>query len=274
MPNNIVFMCGSHPRHFYVAKRLHEAGRLKALVVEKREDFQPLPDSSWPSHLQELFKLHFQRRQESECHFFGDAKIESLSSQVETLTVSRDELNSDKTMDFVSSFSVSLLFTYGVHRIEENIFSRFVDRAFNIHGGLSPWFRGNATMFWPFYLLKPNYAGMTIHRLTSRLDGGDILHHSLPELHLGDGIHDVANRAIVQAADDVCKILALADEGRKLTCVPQKNIGKLFTSSDWTPQLLRLVYDLYDDHIVDEFLSGNLVRSDPEIVDFFSSSFQ
>ncbi|BDG45790.1 MULTISPECIES: formyltransferase family protein [Parageobacillus] len=86
--------------------------------------------------------------------------------------------------------------TYGVNKIDDHVIDMLPDYAWNIHGGLSPWYRGNITLFWPFYMLRPNWAGMTIHRLTSKLDGGDIVHHSVPKLEYGDGIHDVACKAV------------------------------------------------------------------------------
>lgn len=89
-----------------------------------------------------------------------------------------------------------VVLTYGVNKIDDHVIDMLPDYAWNIHGGLSPWYRGNITLFWPFYMLRPNWAGMTIHRLTSKLDGGDIVHHSVPKLEYGDGIHDVACKAV------------------------------------------------------------------------------
>ena len=47
----VSFMCGSHPRHLYVANELYKAGFLKALVIEKRESFNP---SGFLQHLSDI----------------------------------------------------------------------------------------------------------------------------------------------------------------------------------------------------------------------------
>ena len=59
----------------------------------------------------------------------------------------------------------------------------------NIHGGLSPWYRGGVTHFWPSYLLEPEYTGMTLHELTNDIDGGGIIHQNISSLNIKDGIH-------------------------------------------------------------------------------------
>ncbi len=269
MSTGVVMMMGSHPRHFAVARSLKEGGHLRAMVVEQREDFVPEPDPSWDPHYQELFRLHFEKRRLAEKEAFGGIDPEEICRGIPCLRASREELNSEKVLGFLREHQSPMLVSYGVHRLSPDVISLFPEKAFNIHGGLSPWFRGNTTLFWPFYFLKPNYAGMTIHRLSERLDGGDILHHSLPELRRGDGIHDVASRAVLQVAEDLRKILARLDQGTELRCVPQKSPGKLFVTSDWTPQTLTVIYDLFGDRIVDRFLDGTLIRDDPEVVDFF-----
>ena len=57
-------MCGSHPRHLYVANELYKAGFLKALVIEKRESFNPRPNPAWSDKDKELFINHFKIREE------------------------------------------------------------------------------------------------------------------------------------------------------------------------------------------------------------------
>lgn len=270
MKNKILLICGSHNRHLYVAERLLQEGRLAALVIENREDFLPQPDETLSQRDKENFILHFAERDRAENKFFGNVVPENLFKSVPVLHVQLEELNSAKTIEFIKLHSANMLLTYGVHKVSDEIIQCHKGRSFNIHGGLSPWYRGNTTLFWPFYFLKPNWAGMTIHELTQKLDGGDILHHSVPELEYGDKMHEVACKAVIKAADDICKIMEAVDNGMELTCYPQKKSGKLFLSIDWTPQMLRVIYELFEDKIVDLYLDGELERDEPELVDFFA----
>ena len=48
-----------------------------------------------------------------------------------------------------------------------------------MHGGLSPWYKGGATHFWPTYLIEPEFTGITVHETTKDLDAGAIIHQEI-----------------------------------------------------------------------------------------------
>ena len=266
----VVLLCGSHPRHLFVAKELLKHNLLAGMVMEIRENFEPVPPSTLSDLDRQNFILHFNKRSESEKKFFSQIDAEDFKTKIPFLEIKLEELNSDKTYDFINSLKADLMISYGVHKLDDKILTLHNGNNFNIHGGLSPWFKGNTTLFWPFYMLRPNWAGITIHRLTQKLDGGEILHQSLPELNIGDSMHDVANKAVIQATCDLIKIIQLYDSGKELICHEQKGNGKLFLSEDWTPQTLRVIYNLFNDKIVDMFLNGEITSNPPKIIDFFS----
>lgn len=261
-----VLMCGSHKRHIYLAERLYQAGILDKMIIEEREDFVPSPPEGLCKQDRDNFILHFKNREEAEEKYFGKVKKEELLRNVEHIKVSRENLTGEDTLNFLKKCDKKYLFSYGVHKLTDEVLDLFPDHCFNIHGGLSPWYKGNTTLFWPFYFLEPNWAGMTIHRLSRRLDGGDILHHSVPILEYGDRIHDVACKAVIAVAEDLCKIARLEAEGKELKCVPQTSNGKLFLGRDWSPQMLRVIYNLFQDDIVDQYLDGNLLSDNPKLV--------
>lgn len=267
----VILMCGSHMRHMGVANELYQEGRLQALVIEEREEFIPTPPDALKGHDRENYIMHFQKRNNAEKKYFGDINVDEITKNVPTLHVTKEELNDSKVKKFLEENGGDMLISYGVHKLTDEIINVFPNMSFNIHGGLSPWYRGCITLFWPFYFLKPNQAGMTIHRLTQKLDGGEILHHSVPKLEKGDTLHEVSCKAVVQVGKDLCQILEVLDAGEKICCIPQKNAGKLFVSDDWNPQTLRVIYDFFEDKIVDMYLDGELERQELPLVDFFEN---
>ena len=76
----------------------------------------------------------------------------------------------------------------------------------NFHTGLLPYFKGTAENF-DILFLKPNYIGITIHRVEKKLDGGSIIHQCVPKFLKNDGIHDISCKAILKGIDDLKKIL-------------------------------------------------------------------
>ena len=263
-----ILLTGSHPRHLHIAKRLFDEGFLSGLLVEKREELLPSPYPGLSEQDRLNFIRHFQDREQAEQSAFKAIELDYFTSiPVRTVTIS--ELNSPETAEWITELGCDTVLSYGIHKLEQNILDILPERAWNIHGGLSPWYRGNTTLFWPFYFLKPHWAGMTIHRLTSKLDGGDIVHHSVPELKRGQGIHDVACSAVKQVGEDLVRILALLRGDYSVVAIPQKTSGKLFTSADWRPHHLRLIYNTFDNDIVDRFLEGEFPSEGPRLVRAF-----
>ncbi|CAM5190874.1 Bifunctional polymyxin resistance protein ArnA [Ureibacillus acetophenoni] len=262
----ILLLTGSHPRHLHLVNKLAELGIVAAHVMEIREEFVPQP----PPNLEEIDRMnfirHFADRDEAEHrHFVGN---DVVKHDIPTLKVSLEELNGQKTIDWVTSQTFDLAISYGVHKLSNELLEVLPEHAWNIHGGLSPWYKGNTTLFWPFYMLRPNWAGMTIHRLSARLDAGDIVHHSVPKLEYGDGLHDVACKAVKTVATDLGKILTTFSLS-EIQYSPQKGNGKLWVGTDWIPQHLRFVYNTYNNDIVDQFLDGKLPNINPPIISAF-----
>ena len=175
------------------------------------------------------------------------------------------ELNSGKIHDFLKSKKPDLILSYGCHLLSEETLS-FAQEAWNIHGGISPWYRGTATHFWPSYMLEPQATGMTVHETTPKIDGGPIVHQSLAKLVRDDGIHDLSCRAVQSIAEEISKLLEVKASGKIKKAIPQKTSGKLWLAKEWQPEHLRLVYETYNNKIVNEYLDGRLNQQKPELI--------
>lgn len=265
---NVVLLCGSHPRHAHLADRLAGAGQLAGLVVEGREQLTPAPPEGLSAGDRANWERHFGGRDEAEQRTFT-----APLPQVPTLRIERPELNSDEVRSFVVGLHPDVVVTYGVHLLHDatlEAFGAVAERCWNLHGGLSPWYRGTATLFWPFYLLEPQWAGVTIHRLVASADAGPIVHQVTPELTSGDGVHDVGVRAVVRGCDDLVRLIQVLESGGQVEEHPQRPAGRLFRARDFRPEHLRVVYDLFDDQIVDRYLDGTLGGKAPTLVDGFA----
>ncbi len=256
----IVFLTGSHPRHSYIAQSLHKTGHLSGLIIEQRELHVPNPPENIDDDLKLLFNLHFKKRHDAEEKFFKKINF----PQVSNISVSKHELNSLKTIEFIKGINPDLIMSYGVHKLSEELINACTGEAWNIHGGLSPWYRGVATHFWPSYFLEPQMTGMTIHDLTQDIDGGKIIHQNSASLHKGDGIHDLACRAVKELADELKVLIEVLIKG-DIVKQAQKTTGKIWISKDWRPEHLRLIYEVYRDNIIDRVIEGKIQGKNPKI---------
>lgn len=265
----VIMIAGSHPRHMHIANILAAQSMLSGIVMEKREKMiRDIPDYLNQNE-RALYEKHFDLRMEAEEKYF-DTKITPESLEVPFLEVERKELNSEAIYKFIKSRNAEVLISYGPGLLDQKIIGLFKEKAFNIHGGLSPWYKGSATMFWPFYFLEPNYVGMTIHHLSNHIDGGNIVHHSVPKLEYGDRMHEVACKTVIQTGEDLKVILGMMQQQKIFPGVEQRKNGKLFLIKDWRPEHLKLVYETYEDKIVDLFLNGEINRGNaPQLIKAF-----
>ncbi len=256
----IVFLTGSHPRHAYMARCLAGTGALAGLVIEQREAFVPEAPAGLPRATEHLFALHFARRDEAEGHHFGPATL----PEVVTRTVEMAELNTGATVDFINALRPDLILSYGVHKLTpETLAGVAAPLKWNIHGGLSPWYRGVTTHFWPSYCLEPQMTGMTVHELTQDIDGGAIIHQSAAALVHGDGLHDLACRAVMALGEEMPHLIgALA---RLKPPHRQGTTGRIWRSADWRPAHLHVIYELYEDRIVDHYLDGAFGQAEAKL---------
>jgi len=257
-----VFLTGSHPRHAAIARAINDAGHLAGLVIEQREAFVPEPPPGLPAATEALFRLHFERRDEAERRHFGEALLPS----VPRLDVSRDDLNTAATIAFINALQPDLILSYGVHKLTpETLDGMSAPLKWNIHGGLSPWYRGVTTHFWPSYFLEPQMTGMTVHELTQDIDGGAVVHQSAAALVRGDGVHDLACRAVQSLAKDMAQLLVVVSSDMRAP-VRQATTGRIWRSVDWRPEHLHVVYELYGDRVVDRVLDGDLEGAVPKLI--------
>lgn len=259
----ILFITGDHPRHSYIARCIAASNLLRGIIIERREAFIPEPLADLREPIRNLFVRHFDSRARAEARFFPGPE---LPSGVETLVVDRSELNTSKVWDFVDHISPDLLMSYGVHKLSDETLAHGRGRRWNIHGGLSPWYRGTITHFWPSYFLEPQMTGMTVHTLTQAIDGGEIVHQVAAELVRGDGVHDLACRAVLALGQELPELVAGGVHGTFKPPAVQTTTGRIWRSADWRPEHLRLIYEVYGDRVVDAYLDGEFKKRDPKLI--------
>jgi folate-dependent phosphoribosylglycinamide formyltransferase PurN len=262
---SVILLTGDHPRHLFLAQAVARTGLLSGLVLETREAHVPEPPAGLPARDRELFVHHFNARAAAEARFFSVSESDA-GFAADVLKIKPDELNSEGTKHFISRHQPRLLLSYGVHILSPETLACAPIYRWNVHGGLSPWYRGAATHFWPSYFLEPQMTGMTIHETVEAIDGGKVIHQSVAPLVRGDGLHDLACRAVAGVAAEIPRLVHLAVGGQLKNPVAQKSSGRIWRGVDWRPCHLRLIYDSFDDRIVDRYLDGEFGQREPRLV--------
>lgn len=260
-----VIFTGTHRRHLSMFSEVAESFSEIMLVVMEREEMIPQPDEGLNHHDRANFIRHFENREMAEQEFFGSAGLHAFS-KAHIVKVTREGLLSDLVLQKVKEFDANIAFVFGTGLILGDLLEALPENKINIHLGLSPWYRGAATLFWPFFMLQPQYAGVTFHQIIPSPDAGEIIHQCVPCLETGDTIHRVAAKAVVQANTDLKRIIAHFHKHKKFDAFLQNTTGRLWLNRDFKPHHLRVNYDLFEDRMVDAYLSGQLGSDKPKLL--------
>jgi len=272
MQNRLLWIGGDHPRHIYIFNTLNKKFKITGAIIESRTKSSNTLMPNVPKNLNDKdrknFVLHFSNRLNTEKKYFKIDKYDINSSNL--LKISSNQINSLRVKKFIEKTNPKICITFGCSILNEKLLKILPKMTFNIHGGLSPEYKGTATMFWSFYFLEPNNVGVTFHLLKKNVDSGDIIHQCKPKLCKTDRIHDVACKSIIKANTDLSKIIKKILAGEKLKYFKQLSKGKTFRSSDFQPYHLRLIYNLFNDKIVKEYLEKKIKSKKLKIFNQFS----
>lgn len=259
MKERVAWIGGDQPRHLYYINEIAKEVEVVGGVMQTRGGPIPEMDPTLSPKDQRNWTKHFWDRLQAEEKYFG--KQEEPDFPI--LKVTKDQLNTINTADFIKNTKPDIVMVFGPSMIREPLFSALPHETINLHLGLSPRYRGAATLFWPFYFLEPNQAGTTFHNIVNTPDGGDILHQVVPDLNPDDGIHDVAAKAVLKSTTEAIRLLKAYPNWNKYAQRPEA--GKNFLESDFKPQHLRIIYNVYDNDIVRRYLDGEIQSKQPKL---------
>jgi hypothetical protein len=200
---------------------------------------------------------HFAERKRREVAFFGANSAFILDGEpCPSVSLKPGQLNSEETAAFFEEAAVDVLLIYGTNLIREPLLSRFAGRMINMHLGLSPYYRGTATNFYPLLNEEPEYVGATIHLIDPGIDSGPILAHARPVIEPGDGPHVIGCKAIQAGIDKLIEVLPQWHAGEREP-VPQWEVtdAKLYLRKDYHPRQVVELYKKLERGLIDDYLA-------------------
>jgi folate-dependent phosphoribosylglycinamide formyltransferase PurN len=240
-------------RHNFVANTL--ASRFEVSCVWREEkSFEPLRYAVSRQD-EAVIERHFAARDASENDYFGDhAEVRPPSRRV-----APDGCNQPNEILAMRRESPDIVLVFGTGLLRQPLIDAFQGRILNIHLGLSPYYRGAGTNFWPLVNREPEYCGATIHFLDAGVDTGPIVAHVRPDIHSGDGPHDIGNKTIVAAADALAAA-AVAHIQAPLRGVEQARDGRVYRRKDFSASAVERLYANFADGMIDEYLRNRSAR--------------
>lgn len=253
----VILLTSTFLRHWYVAHVVAEHLDLVG-VWQEEKTFQPEKYAENPHDLAVITK-HFADRDASEHAYFGTYARVPFPSRIVHRSLSGTTINDSREVAEMVALHPDVVLVYGTGILHGEILDAFAGRIVNIHLGLSPYYRGSGTNFWPLVNREPEYVGATIHYIDAGIDTGPIIAHVCPEVMCEDGPHDLGNKTIIAAAHMLCQA-AEAHASGMIHAVPQSRNGRLYQRKDFTAAAVRQLYENFATGMLEEYLQHQVER--------------
>lgn len=252
-----IILTSTFRRHVHVVNTL-AAGCDVVGVWQEEKTFRPERYANDAAE-EAIIQRHFAERDASEERYFaGDATLRLPPGAVHR-TVGGGGCNNAADVALMQELGPDVALVFGTGILREPFLSAFEGRIINIHLGLSPYYRGAGTNFWPLVNREPEYVGATIHYLDAGIDTGPILAHARPRIEPADGAHDVGNKTIVAAAHALLRA-ARAHVNGGARAVPQWSGGRLYQRKDFSADAVRTMYRNFETGMIEEYLAARSAR--------------
>ena len=226
-----MILCGRSPRHLYVANRLCERARPVAIVQETGR--------FWTSRkLAALLAPHKAARKTwrwlrdrrryagggEARYFFGGTPPRLTRPE---LAVEVPHINHPDVVALAERARPDVIAVFGTSLIKGPLLQKGRLGIFNLHGGLSPRYRGADCTFWALYNGEPDQVGCTLHRIDAGIDTGPIVAHICPEVREGDDELTLFWRAVRDGANAYAELLERLERGGRFGQAQQEK-GRLY----------------------------------------------
>lgn len=231
----LMILCGKSARHLYVANTLCRAGEVVAIVQETggewnlRKTLKKLrPDNL----VRKVWRWLRDRRRYTgnpEAKFFFPDREPRLDHPERVREV--PHINHPDVVKLARELQPDLICVFGTSLIRGDLLNEGHLGIVNLHGGLSPEYRGADCTFWALYNGEPEKVGCTLHYIDAGIDTGRLIAHISPEVRDGDSELVLFWRAVRDSAEVYAEAVARLAQGERFGAA-QPGKGRLYQVRD------------------------------------------
>jgi hypothetical protein len=227
----VMVLCGRSPRHLYVANALCESADVLAIVQETGSAF------SWKKLFKTLRPDNFFRKVwrwlrdrrrytgNREGKFFFGEQTPKLEHP--ELVREFPHINHPDVVTLARELKPDILAVFGTSLIRGDLLKEGRLGIANLHGGLSPEYRGADCTFWALYNREPEKIGCTLHWIDAGIDTGRLIAHVSPEIKPDDDELSLFWRSVENSAGVYAEFLRRVAAGENFG-QSQPHKGRLY----------------------------------------------
>ena len=224
-----IILSSTSCRHQYFAAAMASHFEIVAGFAEAKRNYYTLQREG-----SAIVQTHFNNLSRAEKEWFVIPNHRTVPALEEV-----PDINAPEVVEKALSLDADCICLYGTAILKPIWLDSFEKKIVNIHLGLSPYYRGSATLFWPFVYRELQYLGTTIHLAIEKLDAGAILHRVQPELFAGEGYYAITNRLIRDSIEQMPDVISRYLRG-EIEPKPQEKVAdsRLCRRSDFSEEAL------------------------------------
>ena len=234
MGKKIIITSGSEIRHRFLSAYLAKEKKIK-ILLSLQEKVKTLKDNNDLKNYK-IFKKHLKDRDIIEKKYFKE--FLTYEKKYNIIKVKKGYCDSKTAIEKLKRLKPDFIITFGCSIIKENFINKFKDKIINIHLGLSPYYRGSGTNFFPFVFNELQFLGSTIMKIDKGIDTGKIITQVRPNLVEADNIHTVGNKIIFDTVKIIKKIL-LSKKKIKASYIVSNYKTRIFKNKDFNIKILK-----------------------------------
>ena len=258
MKIKIIIITANELRHKFFRRKiaLFKNVKVKLCLAEKnssRQYYKVIKSKNFSK----IEKKHFLDRQKSEKKYFSNF-LKKYPEIKNLKIIERGEFNFNQSIiKKIFTFKPDLIISYGCSIIKRPIITKYKKKFINIHLGLSPYYKGSATNFWPLVNNEPQFLGVSFLKIDEGIDTGPIIHQIRPDLDIDDNVHDIGNKLIIKAVRVLEKLIS---KFKNLKGKKQKKIKteKIFKKKDFNEKALKRMRLNFRNGLIKRYLNNKL----------------
>jgi methionyl-tRNA formyltransferase len=204
-PLRVLVLCGRSARHLHVANVLCQKADVVGIVQETGSEF------SWKKLARTLRPDNFARKAwrwlrdrrrytgNPEARFFFGDRPPRLDRP--DLVREVPHINHPSVVALARELQPDLIAVFGTSLIRGELLRMGRLGMANLHGGLSPEYRGADCTFWALYNREPHKVGCTLHWIDAGIDTGGLIAHVCPRVLPDDDELRLFWRAVQSSAE-------------------------------------------------------------------------
>ncbi len=161
-----------------------------------------------------------------------------------------EDINSTEVQNLLAMEKADLILCHGTKIVKDFIFNQS-KLALNLHWGLSPYYRGSRCSQWAIINWDVLNIGVTVHKLSSKIDGGDILGQKRTQIVYDDTIQSINFKLTLSGTEIIIDAINKLNNGSELIFHKQElSLGIETKERQWSQNLTNHLNYIFQNNLL------------------------